>query len=603
MSCWWKQWTRFKLSKAAVIILLWNTIVGVTYGIVLNGALAAIISIAGADNFHPVLYGLLGVFIGISLIQFVFYPVAGLLADICYGRYKVLMMSNITMCCGYVLFMVLSVLVIAKNFDIRNGEVAESKISNSLVALVMLLFIMGFSGFQANVVQFGLDQFLDAPSEKLSLLLHWLVWTEILGETAMRILMILVPCMDISDDHYDNPIVKVITYTPFFIFTILTVLITLSCFRRGWFHSEPRTHNPYGTVYKVLKFAAKHNRPLRRSAFTYCDDERPSRIELAKQRFGGPFTTETVEDVRTFLRILVMLVAIGPTYIVQVSTWNIFSIYGLYTGNADLFAGSNSTHDAMLCRGVDWVLLASGNMSLLVSLVFVPLYLTLILPCVRRWLPRILARIGVGLVLLVLADLSMTLTQLAGYYHLQEITGSARNDSNKSCLFNTNYHLLFHHRDVTILSLPSWSLLIPNVLTGLALPITYISILEFISAQSPHSMKGLLLGVFYAVRGLFTIIGCVLVFPFANNSRLWKERDGELFDCGLSYYTGSVLVGVAGLGLFLLTARWYQYRVRGDQPYGPRYVEAYYERVQEAACEPLRRVLDNSALNYGTLTD
>ena len=93
----------------------------------------------------------------------------------------------------------------------------------------------------------------------------------------------------------------------------------------------------------------------------------------------------------------------------------------------------------------------------------------------------------------------------------------------------------------------------------------------------------------------------MLVFPFANNSQVWEEREGELFDCGLSYYTGSVLVGVVGVGLFLLTARWYQYRVRGDQPYGPHYVEAYYER--EVTREPLQRLADNSMLNYGTLAD
>ena len=65
-------------------------------------------------------------------------------------------------------------------------------------------------------------------------------------------------------------------------------------------------------VYRVLRFAAGHSKPLRRSAFSYCDDERPGRMEFAKQRFGGPFTTETVEDVKTFLRILLMLLAICP---------------------------------------------------------------------------------------------------------------------------------------------------------------------------------------------------------------------------------------------------------------------------------------------------
>ena len=52
---------------------------------------------------------------------------------------------------------------------------------------------------------------------------------------------------------------------------------------------------------RVLKFAAKHGKPLgHRSGLTYSDDVRPSRIDFAKQKFGGIFTTEVVEDVKTY---------------------------------------------------------------------------------------------------------------------------------------------------------------------------------------------------------------------------------------------------------------------------------------------------------------
>ena len=68
-----------------------------------------------------------------------------------------------------------------------------------------------------------------------------------------------------------------------------------------------------------------------RSAFTYCDDEKPTRLDFAKERFGGPFSTETVEDVKTFLRILIMLLAVGPTYAVHVSVRYLFLLYSTYT--------------------------------------------------------------------------------------------------------------------------------------------------------------------------------------------------------------------------------------------------------------------------------
>ena len=50
--------------------------------------------------------------------------------------------------------------------------------------------------------------------------------------------------------------------------------------------------NPYKQVYRVLKFAWHHKIPVRRSAFTYCEDEWPSRLDLGKENYGGQFTLE-----------------------------------------------------------------------------------------------------------------------------------------------------------------------------------------------------------------------------------------------------------------------------------------------------------------------
>jgi hypothetical protein len=53
-------------------------------------------------------------------------------------------------------------------------------------------------------------------------------------------------------------------------------------------------------IYKVIKFAIVTKHPQCRSAFTYCEDELPSRIDFGKNKYGGPFTTEQVEDIKTF---------------------------------------------------------------------------------------------------------------------------------------------------------------------------------------------------------------------------------------------------------------------------------------------------------------
>ena len=575
----WFRRCCFRLPNAALLILLWNALVGVTYGVILYGGLLVGLLNNNKLN-YPLLYTSLIVIIMLSLLQFFLYPIGGLIADICCNRYRIVFLSAVKIWCGYgsLLFFVALSVISEDPFQINrhsNGK-AITYLQTISIGLSAILFILGFTGFQANVVQFGLDQLLDAPSEQLSVFLHWFVWTNFVGKALLKLMVTLAPCAKI--------VPKIGGYSPFAFFMVIMLTMTLSCYKRGWFHREPCTQNPYGTVYRVLKFAATHNRPLRRSAFTYCDHEMPTRMDFAKQRFGGPFSTETVEDVKTFLRIVVMLLAIGPTYVTHVATIYIFPLYGVYsTSNPGMLLNHTACN-------LDWVLLSSGNLTDIVSAILLPLYIILILPCVRRYFPRILCRLGVGLTLLVASELSMTLTYLGGHFH--DVVG-ATNGSELLCLFKTNF---FHKdEDIVTLGLPSWVLVIPNILTGVAIPFISVTILEFISAQSPHTMKGVLLGVFYAIRGLFTLTGAVLVFPFAE----WSKKQG-LLDCGFSYYLFSVLLGVVGLVVFCVTARWYRYRVREDRPYGPEYVEEVFQR-----CIREREAIgdhDSNIPDYGTTT-
>ena len=80
-------------------------------------------------------------------------------------------------------------------------------------------------------------------------------------------------------------------------------------FQPKWLIIEPKSSQPLKTIYQVLKFAAKHKAPLNRSALTYWEENIPSRIDLGKSKYGGPFTTEQVEDVKTVLCIMVVNVS------------------------------------------------------------------------------------------------------------------------------------------------------------------------------------------------------------------------------------------------------------------------------------------------------
>ena len=69
--------------------------------------------------------------------------------------------------------------------------------------------------------------------------------------------------------------------------------------------------NPFKNIYKVLKYSWKHKIPENRSALTYWEEDIPRRIDLGKNKYGGPFTNEEeVEYTKTFLRILPLLLCL-----------------------------------------------------------------------------------------------------------------------------------------------------------------------------------------------------------------------------------------------------------------------------------------------------
>ena len=49
----------------------------------------------------------------------------------------------------------------------------------------------------------------------------------------------------------------------------------------------------------------------RLATMTYCEDELPSRIDFGKNKYGGPFSTEQVEDVKTVLRHIPLVIMGG----------------------------------------------------------------------------------------------------------------------------------------------------------------------------------------------------------------------------------------------------------------------------------------------------
>ena len=102
--------------------------------------------------------------------------------------------------------------------------------------------------------------------------------------------------------------------------------------------------------------------------------------------------------------------------------------------------------------------------------------------------------------------------------------------NNLSCVFRPSEDdppAVFSHLQIVAL------LLVEDVLASFLLMLLNVSFFEFICAQSPYSMKGMLIGLGYAIQGVCNLLEPVLKIPFGD----WNHPS---FSCGFVYYSMNV---------------------------------------------------------------
>ena len=538
------------MSKRVILILLLTAVVGSVHFLIVGtaiGGLLAISPLTAIDGSLPLVIAYLTV-----ALVLVFYPVNGFLADICYGRRNVILTSLCLMSS-----FAISLLIVALPFSYYKYHPAVFIVFSSLVAVIA---VIGVAGYGANFIQFGLDQLLEAPSRDQALFVHWAKWCYDCLSAVTLVILGLHCCREIKDlKAWPVILVSLILV----IALVLLILTVFSCWKRHWFYTESRHHNPYKVVAKVLRFAWKNSYPLQRSAFTYCDDERPSRLDFAKERFGGPFTTEQVEDVKSIMRITMILLVIGPMFSMDPLIDTIsFSIIGLHIG---------SFQSLVECQWDAFVTNAGVIRFAITTLVF-PIYMWFIFSLFHNRIPKMLVRIGCGMALHLIGMLSVLAVDSIGHYMNKEAN-------------ITDCILRVHHIDeypATSSLNMHWSTMIPSaIFLGIGPTLITATVFEFISAQSPHSMKGFLFGVFFVIRGVFQLFGSMVVFLFGSQI-IWKN---SVMREGISCLSRGILflcvIALISLISFLITAKQYKHRERGDRPYDQRFAVDFYTRVIE----------------------
>ncbi len=387
-----------------------------------------------------------------------------------------------------------------------------------LFCIVECVFLVALTCFVCTL-QLGLDQMPDASSSSITSFIAWFV----LGMSAGRwigefmYVVLIDNCFGLVEDTIS--IIQLYSLCAALFASLILVLDFL--FAKSWLIIEPNPPKSFTLIYRVLKFAAKHKAPLNRSALTYWEEDVPSRMDLGKSRYGGPFTTEQVEDVKSILRLFTMslplwlilfALAFNPTFHDISLQHRYVKFYNFTNCTSDmLFSFTYSDH--------------------LWSMIGILINEFFIYPLFRVRLPSILKRIGVG------SFLSLVLS--IGFIILESFEAMGLVE--------------------TVISFVS---------NGLLSTLFLCAMLELVCAQAPYNMQRL-----FAVYMLVNYVTASIAGIYGGGAIHHKNNTVVLILFGIK-----ATISLLGFILYCLLARWYKRRVRDEDYHAQTVVEEVYDR-------------------------
>ena len=513
----------------------------------------------------------------------------GHLTDVYLTRYRSLIWSfSVLIFVSFSAFVFLGIEIVISSI----WNLSISGISFAFCILVTV-FSIGLGLFQANAIQFGLDQLLEAPTPKLIAFIHWYYWTQNVGSLLAFYIAASGFIMDseqitskiINHPKNQNIIFMTICVVSLVISIVGSSVLIKFCSTKKHFYIQKPGLNPLKNMYKVLKYSWKHKVPEHRSAFTYWEEDIPRRIDLGKNKYGGPFTNEEVEDTKTFLRILPLLLC----------------LFGYHLAGDGYSAPEQLQRTS--CPSLPVLLLIVINplhLSTLVSAVGIPLYRLVIMKVFPRvknvrmltkmWIGLYLSLLQVVLYIIVVVNHDTTYWQ----HHHTVIPNVTQYAPSTQCYITLTgcihlFPFVCQQYNDPVDNTYLW-FIIPQLLNGLSSLLVSMTVFEFISAQAPRTTQGLLIGLWYATFSIRYLVVGIL-------DNLIIERRSWLIYEGVKGFL--ILVSLV---LFSCVSRHYRYRQRDEIVNVQGMIEDTHERWldQEEEYMEEQRLIHQTTRSYNT---
>ena len=305
---------------------------------------------------------------------------------------------------------------------------------------------------------------------------------------------------------------------------------------------------------------------MRRSALSYYQNTYPSRMDFGKVQYGGPFTNEQVEDTKTVLRLLVLLA----------------SLFGFHL-SSDGFSTANHIL-RKTCPSSLILLFFISNPSFIsnvITLFGIPLFHHLRKFSFTRYLPNMKKRMWLGLLLLILHELTLLIinnqidsTLGCEFYDLEtqkvvQLHSLCYSSLIKFPEFNTTDCVSYCSSSTFTSNSTLMWLLVPQTLHGFGYMLVFLTVLEFICAQVPFRLKGFMVGIWYAMLSIKYFVATI---DIAVNYYHLIERTWIIYQ--------STKTGIIGLSLIIfgISCQWYRYRERDEVVNVQGMIEEIFER-------------------------
>ncbi|XP_032067516.1 solute carrier family 15 member 3 [Thamnophis elegans] len=475
------------------------------------------------------------IFIGAS---YLLSPIGGWLADACLGCYWTIVFS-------FLLYLVSACLLptVASQEGrlwlcgempsypmqpLCQGDMSECKQTlpspycAPLLYTGLLILAFGISSVKANLIPFGADQVTDRGQEATRRFFNWFYWSINIGAVlSLLVIAFIQQNVDFLIGYAIPAVCLALALVIFLLAAPIFVTKPAAGSRVCTMLYLALQNSCCGKALQKVTIKIRARNPL-------LEADRPNPLSRESNQPMGS-SNEHASNLHVMAKILPVLLTLVPYWMVYFQMQSTYYLQGLHLSIPNFFQNSHMNNSA-LSATIDtiymfpdaWLLLAN----VVVLLILIPLKDRVIDPFLakKKLLPSALKRMALGMIF------GLGSVLLAGFLETKRLQYVNNNQTITQRIGKDEY-------SAAPLSI-FWQ--IPQyLLIGISEIFASIPGLEFAYSEAPRSMKGAIMGLFFFISGVGSLLGSGLLSLLSLPTSGWMhcpEDFGNINKCRMDYY-------------------------------------------------------------------